>query len=63
MLREIKSARSIFHTQRPRDTKTTVHLLLVFSSFLCALAVAIVFAESRTLDNPLALQKTQAATK
>ena len=38
--------KSIFHTHKPRDTKTKVHLLLVLISFATSFVMAIVFAET-----------------
>lgn len=50
--------KSIFHTSEPRDTKIKVHLMLVFSCFVSALAIAIWFAEGGTRNFPVAAQKT-----
>jgi hypothetical protein len=51
--------KSIFHTNEPRDTRTKVHLLLLFSFFICALTIAIVFAEGKISNLPMAAQKPQ----
>jgi hypothetical protein len=52
--------RSIFQTNEPRAIKITVHLFLVFFSFLSALVIAIIFAETQTKNPALAEQRTSA---
>jgi hypothetical protein len=49
---------SIFHTNRPRDPKTRMHLWLIFLSFVSALTIAIIFTEYKNKGFPLAAQRT-----
>lgn len=50
--------KSIFHTSEPRDSKTKVHLILVFLCLVSSLGVAIVFAETGGLSLPVAANRT-----
>jgi hypothetical protein len=47
---------SIFHTNKLRDARTKVHLVLVFVCFLGTLAMAIFLAETGGSNFPLAVQ-------
>ena len=49
--------KSIFHTCEPRDTKTKVHLSLIILCFISSLLVAIVFAETGSVDFSLTAKK------
>lgn len=47
-MRNCVDEKSIFHTRQIRDTKTNVHLVLVFLCFISSLGVAALFAKKPT---------------
>jgi|GEM_PF-5982117 len=54
--------RSIFHTSEPRNTKTSVHLILVFLCFAASFVAAIVFAETGGKGVSLTAQRSALQT-